>query len=89
MRATATIINPKGLHARPISLIVKTVMHHNCDVQVVGPEGDGPLDARSAFSLMTLAAAQGSELVFEAEGDGAEAVLEDLVALVGRGFDEM
>ncbi len=89
MRASATIVNPQGLHARPISLIVRTVMQHKCPVQVVGPEGGPPVDGGSAFSLMTLAAGQGSELVFEADGEGADAVLEDLVALVARGFDEM
>lgn len=63
-------------------------MQHECDVRVTGPEGGEPVDGASAFSLMTLAAGQGATLEFEAEGPGAEAALDALVALVDRGFDE-
>lgn len=63
-------------------------MQHECSVRVTGPDGGEAVDGASAFSLMTLAAGQGTTLEFEAEGPGAEAVLAALVALVGRGFDE-
>ena len=38
---------------------------------------------------MTLAAEQGTELVLQARGQDAEAALDALAELFGRGFDEM
>lgn len=85
--ATARIVNRQGLHARPISMIVKLAGDFDAELSILGPDGTRA-DARSVFSLMTLAAGQGSELVLEGRGTDAAAAVEAVAALVASGFDE-
>jgi hypothetical protein len=55
----------------------------------LGARADGTVaDGRSIFSMMTLAAGQGAELVVEADGRQAAEVLEALAQLVAGGFGE-
>jgi phosphotransferase system HPr (HPr) family protein len=48
-----------------------------------------PFDGKSILSLMTLGAEQGTQLLLQAEGPDADAALDALAELFGRGFDEM
>jgi phosphotransferase system HPr (HPr) family protein len=86
-QATVRIVNRQGLHARPISRFVQIVAKHQATVTVTGPDGT-IADGGSIFSMMTLAAGQGSELALEAEGPQARVVLDELVKLVAEGFGE-
>ena len=86
-RAVVRIVNRQGLHARPISRFVQTVVRHKAQVSVTGPDGT-VADGTSVFSMMTLAAGQGAELVLEAQGEQARQVLEALQLLVADGFGE-
>ena len=86
-RAVVRIVNQQGLHARPISRFVQTVTKHSAQVTVTGPDGT-VADGASIFSMMTLAAGQGAELVLEAEGEQARDVLAALQQLVAGGFGE-
>lgn len=82
---SVTIVNPEGLHARPCHAIVSLALEYDgCTLAVSC--GDVRADGRSILSLMTLQAAQGSRLELRAAGDGAEALLERLEALVAAGF---
>jgi len=86
-RAVVRIVNRQGLHARPISRFVQTVARFQAKVSVTGPDGT-VADGASVFSMMTLAAGQGSELVLEADGGEAHQVIVALAALVSEGFGE-
>ena len=86
-RAMVRIVNPQGLHARPISRFVQTAGKFEASVSVRGPDGT-VADGRSIFSMMTLAAGQGAELVIEADGRQAAEVLVALSHLVAEGFGE-
>ena len=81
-----TIVNPHGMHARPISEFVKVVQGHAVSVTVVGPGGEA--DGGSVLQLMGLAAGQGSELIVTAQGAQAAEVLAALTELVASGFGE-
>lgn len=73
----AVTLNIKqGLHIRACSSIIALV--GNFDGQVRVRFGDKAADATSMFDLVQLAAPPGSELILEASGDGAEAVLDGL-----------
>ena len=85
--ATVRIINRQGLHARPISRFVQTVAQYQAEVQVTGPDGT-VADGSSIFSMMTLAAGQGTELMLRADGPQARAALDALARLVADGFGE-
>jgi phosphocarrier protein len=86
-RAVVRIVNRQGLHARPISSFVATVARFRARVSVHGPDGT-VADGHSIFSMMTLAAGAGTELVLEADGEQAAEVLVALARLVEEGFGE-
>lgn len=83
------IVNPAGLHARPCHAIVQTAMAHPCTLRIKGPSAAPQgVNGKSILELMTLEAAQGTELVLEALGDGAEELLDQLEQLIASGFGE-
>ena len=52
-------------------------------------KADGqPVPAGSVLNLMTLGAMHGDEVVLAAEGDGAEAALDEIAAIVAKDLDE-
>lgn len=81
------IVNRQGLHARPISRFVQMVARFQARVSVTGPDGT-VADGASVFSMMTLAAGPGCELVLEADGGQAREALAALSSLVAEGFGE-
>lgn len=82
-----TIVGSKvGLHARPASLFVQAVSRQPVKV-TIAKLGAAPVDARSILSVLALDARGGDEIVLAAEGDGADAALDELAALVARDLD--
>ena len=75
-----------GLHARPAALFVQAATATGLPVQI-GREGEEAVDARSILGVMALGAKHGEEVTLTAEGDGADAALDDLVALLSRDLD--
>ena len=82
----ATIASKSGLHARPAKLFVEAVQKQPVNVTI--QLGDGPaLNAGSILSLMGLGAAHGTVVTLKAEGEGAEAALDELVTLLETDLD--
>ena len=80
------IENQRGLHARASAKFVNMVAGLGADVEV---EKDGhKVTGTSIMGLMMLGAAIGDSIVIHVRGDGAEAALEQLVALVESKFGE-
>lgn len=85
-RATVTIRNRKGLHARASAKFVKCAESFEATVRVTR---DGQtVGGSSIMGLMMLAAGPGSSIEIEAEGAQAPEAIEALVALVESGFGE-
>lgn len=82
---TVTVTNRHGLHARPAVVIVKTVQKY--DAQVTIHRNSQSVDAASILDLLSLGAAQGSELILSASGPQAEEVLDALVQLFDAEFE--
>ena len=61
--------NQLGLHARPASMFVKTATKFASEI-MVKKEGES-VNGKSIMGLMTLAAAKGTRLVIETNGDDA------------------
>jgi phosphocarrier protein len=81
------IRNQYGIHARPAALFVKTTSRYDADVSV--EKNGNVVSGKSIMGLLTLEASRGTVLRVTATGDGAEALLDDLHALVVvRKFDE-
>lgn len=75
-----------GLHARPAALFVEAASETGLDVEI-GRPGEDAVDATSILGVMALGAKHGEEVVLTAEGDGADAALDGLVALLSRDLD--
>ena len=86
MRRCFTIVNERGLHARAAARFVAALDAFSATVEV---ERDGMrVSGRSIMGLMMLAAAMGTTIEVEAQGDDAGAALDALGTLVGNRFDE-
>lgn len=87
-RRTVTIVNKRGLHARASAKFVNAVsqLPEGCTVRVA-KDGDEAAGG-SILGLMMLGAARGDTVEVVVAGEGSEAVLESLCALIDGGFDE-
>lgn len=83
---TVTIASSVGLHARPASLFVEAAADSGLDVEI-GRPGEDAVDATSILGVMALGATHGEEVVLSASGDGADEVLDKLVALLATDLD--
>jgi phosphocarrier protein HPr len=84
----AVVGSKVGLHARPAAMLVQAASRQPLAVTIAKPGGK-PANAKSILSVLALSARSGDEVVFRAEGDGAEAALEELAALVERDLDSV
>jgi phosphoenolpyruvate-protein phosphotransferase/dihydroxyacetone kinase phosphotransfer subunit len=85
--AEVTVVNADGIHARPAALIVES--HASLDAQVtITANRSTPVSARSPTALMSLGTPAGDVLRIEADGAGAAAAVDRILALVRAGFGE-
>ncbi|MFE7142383.1 HPr family phosphocarrier protein [Streptomyces sp. NPDC057644] len=83
---TVAIASRSGLHARPASLFVKAAARQPVKV-TIAREGRDPVDARSMLAVLALAVPHGETVVLSAEGDGAQAAVEELAELLAQDLD--
>ena len=81
---TVVINNPQGLHARPAELFARLASQFESEIKV--GRVDHMVDAKSILHVLTLGAAQGTELTLSAAGTDAQDALEALVRLVDSDF---
>ena len=78
------IRNEQGLHARPAEMFARLAHKFRSRISI---EREGyRVEAKSIMDLLTLGAAQGTELVLEADGDDAQEAVDALSQLVESGF---
>jgi phosphocarrier protein HPr len=80
------IKNKLGLHARAAALLVQTV--NKFDAEVSFSKDGQTADGRSIMGVLTLAAAQGSKIQVEANGEEAERVVRAIEKLIEGKFNE-
>jgi len=85
-KASVTISNRLGLHARPVTDFVRLANRYECSIVVRRDELE--VDGKSALSMIQLVATCGTALEIEAEGPDAEDAVQQLVALVESGFGD-
>ncbi|MBJ7521075.1 MAG: HPr family phosphocarrier protein [Solirubrobacteraceae bacterium] len=83
---TVTVGSKVGLHARPASLFVQAAARQSVPVTIAKPDGD-PVDARSILMVIGLDVRGGQDVVLHADGDGADAALDELAALLAVDHD--
>jgi len=82
---TVTIASAHGLHARPASLFVQAVTASGLPVQLT--KGDKTLNAASILGVISLGIEHGDQITLVADGDNADAVLDQLVDLLTTDMD--
>jgi len=83
---TVTVGSRVGLHARPAAIFTQAVARQPVAVTIARP-GQEPVDARSILLVLTLGIGPADQVVLRAEGEGAEAVLDDLAVLLAGDLD--
>jgi len=74
------------MHLRPAQQLVQLVLKFSCDVHI-HKEGQR-VNAKSIMGLLTLAAAKGTKILVECEGEDAQSALEAVRQLIESGFGE-
>ncbi|WP_417508074.1 HPr family phosphocarrier protein [Microbacterium sp.] len=82
----ATIASSSGLHARPAKLFVAAVQKTGIPI-TISVAGGKELSAVSILSLMGLGASQGTVVTLRSDAEGAEQVLDELVAMLETDLD--
>jgi phosphocarrier protein len=83
---TVTVGSSSGLHARPAKIFVEAAA--KAPVKVTIRSGDRkPVPAKSMLSVLALGAKQGTEVILEADGDGADEALDTLAELLAKDHD--
>lgn len=80
------IINRKGLHARASAKFVQCAEQFSSEISV--HRCGETVGGTSIMGLLTLAAAQGTEITVSAVGDDAEAAVGAIAALLANRFGE-
>ena len=75
-----------GLHARPAALLSQAAAAAGIPVTLTGPSGRS-VNAASILGVLSLGVDCGQEVTIAADGDGADAVLDDLAAMLGRDLE--
>ncbi|WP_458319984.1 phosphoenolpyruvate--protein phosphotransferase [Mycolicibacterium brisbanense] len=89
LSATFVVANPHGLHARPAARLVQEVRGRDAQVRIRNPRTDSAwIDAASLSKIATLGVRSGDEVDVRVSGPQAAEVLEHILALAARQFDE-
>jgi len=87
VQTVVIVKNAQGLHARPASLLIKTIKAFDCEVLV--EQSGCKANAKSIFGLLSLAAGYDTRLTFTAQGREARVAIEEIRGLFERNFAEV
>jgi phosphocarrier protein len=83
---TVAVASSVGLHARPASLLVQAAIATGLPVTIAKP-GQPPVSACSILTVMAMGVKHAEQVILAAEGEGADAALDSLAALLSRDLD--
>lgn len=86
-RATVTVTNPSGLHARPAAELARLAGSLASAVRL--EVGGRTVDASSVLSVMAAGVRSGQTVVVECDGEHADADLAAVVAAIESGLGEL
>ena len=81
-----TIINKLGLHARAATKFANVANRYSCKIIVT--KDQKIIDGKSIMSLMLLAAAKGSDITINTDGEDENEAMSALLELIANRFDE-
>ena len=84
---TVTVASSVGLHARPASLFAQAAAKVGVPVTLTSAAGKS-VNAASILGVLSLGIGHGEEVTLAAEGDGADAAVEELATLLETDLDK-
>lgn len=78
------VLNEKGLHTRPSTELVKCAANFRSKIFLI--HRDMTVNAKSLLGILMLAAARGSKITVEAEGEDAKEAIDTLMKLAQNKF---
>ena len=85
-KATATVENKYGLHARAAVTIVNEASKYAAEIHFV--KGDDRINAKSILGVMVLEAVKGTEIDIEVDGPDEDQAIEAILGLFRDKFYE-
>ena len=86
IKASTTISNKLGLHARASAKLTKLAGSYPCEVWIA--KGERRVNAKSIMGVMMLAAGKGSTVEIDTSGEREQEALDSLLALIADKFGE-
>ncbi|NDP47453.1 MAG: HPr family phosphocarrier protein [Sulfuriferula multivorans] len=80
------IMNKLGLHARPSAKLTQLASQYKSDVFMA--RNGRRINAKSIMGVMMLAAAKGSTVTLETDGEDEQEAIDALANLISSGFGE-
>ena len=86
LKQDVVIINKLGLHARASAKLTQLASQHPCEVWIT--RNTRRINAKSIMGVMMLAAAKGSTISIETNGEQEQEAMTAIVALINNYFGE-
>jgi len=86
LQQDALIINKLGLHARASAKLTQLASQYSCEVWL--SRNGRRINAKSIMGVMMLAAAKGSTIAIEIDGEREQEAMDAIVALISDYFGE-
>ena len=86
IKRVVVVPNKQGMHARPAEMFVRRAQQFQSKIEIV--HDNYRVEAKSIMNLLTLGAAQGTQLTLEAEGSDAQEAVDALAEVVEKDFLE-
>jgi phosphocarrier protein HPr len=84
IKRMVVVPNKQGIHARPAEMFVRRAQQFQSKIEIV--HDNYRVEAKSIMNLLTLGAAQGTQLTLEAEGSDAQEAVDALAEVVEKDF---
>ena len=89
LETNVKIINPMGLHARAAAQLVRLAGKFKSHIQLERVDNFVMANAKSILSVLTLAAARGTELKLTIDGEDENEAHTAITELITNGFGEL
>lgn len=86
VKASVTISNKLGLHARASAKLTKLAGSYTCEIWI--SRGERRVNAKSIMGVMMLAAGLGTTIELDVQGEREQEAIEALQALINDKFGE-
>jgi phosphocarrier protein len=85
-----TVINKRGLHARPGSDFVHAAAKFNSKITIRRlDEDDDPVNAKSIAFVLSLGIGKGVEIELSASGEDEQQAVDTLTGMISEGFGDL